>query len=152
MKKRTTAAATALVAAMFLTVAQAPAANASWELVTTTFTASDYDGNVKVGSLKASGYACKISYPKLGYKVKAYIKVTQSTVPSPSSKPVRARLTSGGASTSGAYVSASAGSTSTTPLTSQYLSSGTTVYFSLNSSELLTAGSTSFTVSELATC
>jgi hypothetical protein len=152
MKKRTTAAAAALVAAVFLTIAQAPAANA-WEVVSTTFTASDYSGNTKVGSLKANGYACKLSVPKQGYKVKAYVKVTQSSVSSPASKPVRASLRPSGLSSAvGPYVAASVGKISTTPYLSGYLGANDSLTLSLISSELRTNGTVGFTVSELSAC
>ena len=58
MKKRTTAAAAALVAAVFLTIGQAPAANA-WEVVSTTFTASDYSDNT---NFNATLYAVRALY------------------------------------------------------------------------------------------
>jgi len=151
MKTRKSVIATAVVATALLVLAQAPAANA-WELVTTTFTASYYKNNVKAGSLTASGYACKVSVPKQGYKVKAYLKVTKSTVPSPAYTPVWAKITSLGYSARGAAVAASVGKTSTTPYINQYLSGADTVLFSIISDELRTDGTVAVKVSDLNFC
>jgi hypothetical protein len=154
MKARKTAIATTLVAAVFLAIAQAPAANASWELLGSYFRASDYNPatQTKEGTLTASGYACKISVPKQGYKIKGYVKVTQSSISSPSSKPVWAFIQSGSSYATGPAVAASVGKTSTTPLANGYVSASASVRLYLQSDELLTGSPATVTVSNLNAC
>lgn len=152
MKARKTAIAATLATALFLTVAQAPAANATWGFATNSFTATDYAGDTRIGSLTASGYACRISVPKQGYKVKAYLKVYKSSIVSPASKPVRAIVRAGTASAVGPYVAASVGNTSTTPYLSTYLGANDRFTFSLISGELRTNGTVSIIVDHLPFC
>jgi len=145
-----------VIAVIALLAGPAMSAQAAPTNVGTGFNASNYNTSTqkKVGTLTATGTLCKVSYPKLGNKVRGSMKVTNIVGAFKSTQRFNARVwVNDGTTVTGPSKAVSVGATSTTALTPGYVSGSDSVQLSIGGSGLL-AGETSslVKVSSLGNC